>query len=1300
MKLFLPLFLLSALCATAQVVIQDNAPRRQDGRSAVTGCKLTYFADPESPQRAVGTLLLEGNDTELLERFTQIAKMKDEGKAIETLHRWQDALMLSAAPDPRAALNINWALASWYGHECDREPEFMAAAAARYLASPGDPAEHWEHLAPVLRLCPALHLNALSALKADLFRETGAQETGPKLMLDPAGHAVELMLYRYSDIGRKVHFALHDYDFLAEDFAKKGLMGWQYVYGKSLPPAVQRAMHLMAERRKGYKVTAADLQSIRRMAKGQNPALQGFIPRCLLALDPACKPWAALNDPAASLFLMPDTSAVTLPQWDDALFGPPTTAADDIKALSKALGQTKKLGTLVAFSLREAEQALPKNYLRAHMGVEGYDEFTTYMQITLLRDGIDIVNTPQGPRFSMEDKALQAQSRALQLALHRCILKLAILERDGKSAELQAAAKQLAAALNRSNAWPLLINEYELRGISPAALHALVSGFRGTPTVQRALATTLLGDRMMRHLIAVDTETDMASPTFLGLLDPARSEADKQKLRAYVYDEFAKACGWPKFAEQQPESSDPRVRELAAALLAPITPDRWLELVRLAPGYRTERFNLLCGDTMPMAARRALMEKLAAEGHYESAAYMAEMLIHRACVEVTPGAETGSQAAIAELRRQADAWHEMALKKPSDEAVGMPASAKVPPSDYPSIQPGLYEWHFTQKNGKPLTFRAGILSLDTTTSGYEPEQRPLKLRKEDGQEITVPMGSVSEEDYENINQWYEHNDFQVWSENTGDASAEERTKSLRARVVDRFIETQQLYNLPGVPNGRREKLRYLMPGGFLSLRNFNEIPDELKQELEERHIPLAQGETELRTMPSWWVALAAAEQDCCYAEAVFLGRRGGEAESLWNKLLREHPEDITGLNHTARLILCYQDEKGNWDANARDVAANCDITPKAGLIVSCFGAHSTPVSSRFWVSPADAAAERLQKDFLHAIENRQTEQALKLLEQAPGLAACDSVNKGSALGLAAERGLLPLVKRMLQLGARPMSKGFDPLPSGDLLTALELSAAGGPEVLHEMMQAAGLTVAQAAEAKLNPYMGIVEAQCDGSLKPDRVAEAVAQLRNMGFDINAKNDKGMSALQYAVNTRRLEAVRALMLAGADSRGLVYQGMGNIPVGLAGFRFIDRGDDSVPRELRVALIESGYDVNVTSPQTDLTMLSMAMEINDVDMVKLLLEHGAKYTDANGGADTLIYPISLIRRAERDENKSEEEVQKTIEAQLRIMELLLEHGADVNARVKAAHGTVLDFLHIAKLNDPRAEELLLRHGAEGKK
>ena len=395
-------------------------------------------------------------------------------------------------------------------------------------------------------------------------------------------------------------------------------------------------------------------------------------------------------------------------------------------------------------------------------------------------------------------------------------------------------------------------------------------------------------------------------------------------------------------------------------------------------------------------------------------------------------------------------------------------------------------------------------------------------------------------------------------------------------------------------------------------------------------------------------------------------------------------------------MFCRQDESGRWDDAARAIAASAQVAPKAGLLVCSHGFRFEPYVCRFWVDPADAAAEALQKDFLQDIANRQENEALKLLDRAPALATAEAPDKGWALGMATERGMIRLVRRMLELGAQPLSTGMGRAENTERATALELAAAGGPELLRLMMDAAGLTAAQVATAQLNPYRGLVQARCDGVLKPEQAAEAIAWVHGMGFDINAKNAQGLSALQEAVNYQRVDLVRALMLAGADSSELVYQGMGGIPLGLAGFPFIKFGRDSVPRDLRVALIETGYDVNVASPQTAETMLTLAMTINDVDMVKFLLEHGANINDKRyDGYPPLAHVAKNIIAAQDDENKSKEEVEDIISKQVSIMELLLEHGVNVNAELKT-HATMLDLFR-ARVHDERPINLLISHGAK---
>lgn len=297
-------------------------------------------------------------------------------------------------------------------------------------------------------------------------------------------------------VGQKalLNEVLHDFDAFGKDARMKGIEYWGRTVGNALPTPLCLMLDTLTGLRQGQAAGRDVLAAIDKATDGLPPGMLGFVPRCKLSVMPdSAEAWKALDDAQAPLFLMPDTSAVRLPQWNDSLFGTQTTLKADTDALEKLLGAAGKEGVLPAltvFILQEADAVLPENYWRENMGVEGYDRFSSYWKTMLTASGVEIIVTNDGPRFNKNDPKLKAQAQALELALHRLCLKLARAEHQGKTAEVKEHCATLGELLTKYNAWPLLLNQYELRGVTPYAFVSLLGHYKGEDCLLDALIST------------------------------------------------------------------------------------------------------------------------------------------------------------------------------------------------------------------------------------------------------------------------------------------------------------------------------------------------------------------------------------------------------------------------------------------------------------------------------------------------------------------------------------------------------------------------------------------------------------------------------------------------------------------------------------------------------------------------------------------------------------------------------------------------------------------------------------------
>lgn len=355
------------------------------------------------------------------------------------------------------------------------------------------------------------------------------------LWSNPRTYAPYLLSLNDPNTASLVAVLLHDADGLERAARLNGVQHWRFPWGHDLPEAVDKALELMAARRRAELPDAAAAGELMKAAKSSPAGMRGFAPRCILAADPAACAWKPLSDPKASLFEMPDASAVHLAQWNNSLLGPKTKLSEDFAALEgqmEALAREKRLPALLVYSLVEDDLSLPGGGHRPWMDVEGYDSCHAVMLFDITAEGVDVLVDEKGPRFSKDDPKLRAAYRSLNLALHRCVLRMALLERDGKSAVLDKAADRLAACLNKYKAWPLLWNQYSLRGVSPRAYLRLIRGFKGRRSLLAAFSHVAAAPDVEANLVltgerpTVQKVADMLTDRWIcdGVLDASPQE--------------------------------------------------------------------------------------------------------------------------------------------------------------------------------------------------------------------------------------------------------------------------------------------------------------------------------------------------------------------------------------------------------------------------------------------------------------------------------------------------------------------------------------------------------------------------------------------------------------------------------------------------------------------------------------------------------------------------------------------------------------------------------------------------------
>ncbi len=252
--------------------------------------------------------------------------------------------------------------------------------------------------------------------------------------------------------------------------------------GQEVPECCTTALDAHSHGSQARSLVEQQLQAL-------EPELAPLAPRCLLALgQPKGNIWKPVKLNAATRIspTWPDASAVQLPMWSDSLLGLkkaeslPAAFDSELAAFAKLADSVKQhrgTGYILAAALRECEQARPRRFDLVP---------PVYHRIALHfgQDGITLSYLPEQDDFDIvhpgtNDPLLRTALHSMPQHLHRLTLLLALLEKQGKTRELENACNKLALALNRNELWPLVICQRELRGFSPRALLCLFAHYEG-----------------------------------------------------------------------------------------------------------------------------------------------------------------------------------------------------------------------------------------------------------------------------------------------------------------------------------------------------------------------------------------------------------------------------------------------------------------------------------------------------------------------------------------------------------------------------------------------------------------------------------------------------------------------------------------------------------------------------------------------------------------------------------------------------------------------------------------------------
>jgi len=246
----------------------------------------------------------------------------------------------------------------------------------------------------------------------------------------------------------------------------------------------------------------------------------------------------------------------------------------------------------------------------------------------------------------------------------------------------------------------------------------------------------------------------------------------------------------------------------------------------------------------------------------------------------------------------------------------------------------------------------------------------------------------------------------------------------------------------------------------------------------------------------------------------------------------------------------------------------------------------------------------------------------------------DDVTSGySLLHVAAANGYTEIARLLVQAGAYVMAK------NNDHKTPIDLAHEHGHEDLAQMLESA---------------LALSEAAVAGD------AETVRRLLAAGAHTDVRDGRGATALYSVVETYLEEVARLLIQAGADVNAPKQwtAGPGDTPLLMvAGMG--ERATMSV--NIAEALVNAGANVGVSSrPTTSFalgsygTPLHRAASANHVEMVKLLLRHGANVDAEDNSENSPLHRAIYSGHGE-------------------VARLLIEAGADAQARNHAGNTPV---------------------------